>query len=96
MEGLNNCEQLPISNGVILLCGAQGAGEESDSSEYLQAGRVSLSKDSSQGILRCIHFQFELSVLIGGNKNGAQGDNIDKKIDGFSAFICPDELGIGF
>jgi hypothetical protein len=33
MEGSNYREQLLISNGVVLLCGAQGAGEKSDSAE---------------------------------------------------------------
>jgi hypothetical protein len=33
--------------------------------------------------------------LVRGNKDRGRGDNIDKKVNGFSTFICPDELGIG-
>jgi len=46
-KGSIYCKQLSVSNRVVLLYRAQGAGEESDSLEELRAGRVSLPKDSS-------------------------------------------------
>ncbi len=42
--------------------------------------RVSLPEDFSNGKLRCIHFQFILAVLVGGNEYWGGGNNVDECI----------------
>ena len=94
MKSTHNSQEFSIKDFVVSFGRGQGGRIVTDSAQFLSIGRVSLPKDHSNGKLRCIHFQFKLAVLVGGDEYWGQGNNVYKCIKGLAAVGGPFEDGI--